>query len=103
MNANQERYRERNKAFVRGYLETHPCVDCGQSDPAVLEFDHIDEKTATVSQLKWASAPLEKIMSEIERCEVRCVNCHMRRTAQQFGWRKARGSATDAGLLEMRD
>ncbi|HYK97521.1 MAG TPA: hypothetical protein VEU77_03920 [Candidatus Acidoferrales bacterium] len=101
--ANTERYRERNAAVVLEYLAAHPCVDCGESDPFVLEFDHVRDKTSTVSRLRWGSAPLEKILREIERCEVRCVNCHMRRTATQFGWRKGRELALDAGLFEMRN
>jgi hypothetical protein len=100
--ANTDRYRERNEKFVLEYLLEHPCVDCGEGDPVVLEFDHIGDKTTTVSQLRWGSAPLEKIVKEIERCVVRCVNCHMRRTATQFAWRKARESVLDASLFEMR-
>jgi hypothetical protein len=90
---NTERYRGRNIAFVLEYLKSHPCVDCGETDPMVLEFDHVRGKRHTISKLKWASASLEDIEQEIARCDVRCVNCHIRRTAVQFGWRKSRENA----------
>jgi hypothetical protein len=103
VNSNRARYRERNRTFILDYLTTHPCVDCGEPDPAVLEFDHVRGKTRLVSRLTWGSAPLDLIRAELERCEVRCVNCHMRRTALQFGWRKAREEVVlDPDLLELR-
>ena len=51
--ARAKRARERGYAVVDEYLSTHPCVDCGESDPVVLEFDHTDRntKTAAVAQL----------------------------------------------------
>lgn len=103
VNANGQRYRARNAAFVVSYLETHPCVGCGESNPAVLEFDHVGPKLRPVSALRWGSHPIGRIKEEIERCEVRCVNCRMKRTAGQFGWRKAREDWRDASLFEMRD
>ena len=78
----------RNRSFAIEHLRTHPCVDCGENDPIVLEFDHIDPSTKVdaVSDLIRCAYSLERVKSEMERCEVRCVNCHRRRTARQFFW-----------------
>ena len=78
--------RPANRRIVATYLSTHPCVDCGEADPVVLEFDHRDpaEKANEVSRLIHASTP-GKLLREIEKCDVRCGNCHRIRTAAQFG------------------
>jgi len=78
--------RPRNRQFVAEYLVTHPCVDCGESDRVVLEFDHRDPatKAADVGRLIHMST-IAIIRSEIEKCDVRCGNCHRIRTAAQFG------------------
>ena len=79
--------RDRLAALIIGYLRTHPCMDCGATDPTILEFDHRDgvEKAASVNHFLRAMS-LERIVAEIAKCEVRCANCHRRRTARQFGW-----------------
>jgi hypothetical protein len=86
----RKRYRIRNRAHVVEYLRTHPCVDCGEPDPLVLEFDHVDpsEKKYPLSFLSRTGCPFAKLEREMAKCVVRCVNCHRRRTARQFGWRK---------------
>jgi L-lysine 2,3-aminomutase len=57
----------------------------------VLEFDHRDpsDKVKAVAVLAM-SKRWPKVLTEVNKCDVRCVNCHRRRTARQFGWRKLR-------------
>jgi hypothetical protein len=67
----------RNRKFVDEYLKTHHCVDCGNSDARVLEFDHVrGRKETNVSNIIRNGWKLERLISEIEKCEVRCCNCH---------------------------
>jgi transposase-like protein len=77
------------RAHVLEYLTAHPCVDCGESDPIVLEFDHIGEKAAGLAALVSDGVPLKIIDAEIARCEVVCASCHRRRTARQVRWRRS--------------
>jgi hypothetical protein len=78
--------KKRNGLYVFQYLKNHPCVDCGESDPIVLEFDHQHSKERNVSDLLRGSYSLKKVILEIDKCEVRCANCHRRKTAKQFNW-----------------
>ena len=81
----------RNNELAYSYLLAHPCVDCGESDPVVLEFDHVGVKRFDVADLIQSSRSWQTILAEIEKCEVRCANCHRRVTAQRFGrWRYIR-------------
>jgi hypothetical protein len=74
-----------NRAFVAEYLRSHPCVDCGETDIVVLEFDHLRDKLGNISAMVRASN-VARIEAEIAKCEVVCANCHRRRTAQRGGW-----------------
>jgi hypothetical protein len=76
---------ERNKQYRWEYLNTHPCVDCGESDRLVLEFDHIKMRMgANTFVTRMGSTSLENLQKEIDQCEVRCANCHTRRTRLQM-------------------
>ncbi len=80
--------REQRVACLIEFLNSNPCVDCGERDPAVLEFDHIQGKDFTISErlrdTKW-----EVVLAEIAKCDVVCANCHRRRTAERGGFLRA--------------
>ncbi len=88
--ARMRRYRDENRVFVLAYLAEHPCVDCGESDLTVLDFDHRDPELKRTEVMKLAARrPWRLVLLEIAKCDVRCASCHRRRTARQFGWRRA--------------
>lgn len=63
------------------------CVDCGEKDPIVLEFDHVrGEKVSGVAAMIRTCTNWNIIQFEIEKCEVRCANCHRKKTAKTHGW-----------------
>ncbi len=78
--------REEVKRFILDFLLKHPCVDCGENNPVVLDFDHRDDKIASVSDFVKKRSSLKIIQKEISKCEVRCANCHRRKTAKDFNW-----------------
>lgn len=80
----------RNHRWLLEYLRANPCCDCGESDPVVLEFDHRRDKRAAVSKLApWCS--LAVLVTEVAKCDVRCANCHRRRTYGTTGAHRLRG------------
>ena len=71
------RLRWRQKAdFVARYKLAAGCFDCGYKEyPEALQFDHVSgTKKGIIGQFldkSWG-----KLLAEIEKCEVRCANCH---------------------------
>jgi len=76
------------KRFITfNYLLGHPCVDCGENNPVCLEFDHIDpkKKITTISDMIVGyNYSIEDLILEINKCEIRCGNCHAKRTSKMF-------------------
>ena len=88
-NRRKQTLRESRTLYLLAYFDTHPCVDCGESDPVVLEFDHLGDKAFDIAtNLSFRNWP--SILAEIEKCEVVCANCHRRRTARRRGSVRAR-------------
>lgn len=63
----------------------HGCIDCGYAQHAVaLQFDHTsDDKKMNVSDMIRSDYSWESIKLEIQKCEVRCANCHSVMTAHR--------------------
>ena len=55
----------------------------------VLDFDHVrGKKRKAVSRMIGEGYGLIAISEEMAKCEVRCANCHRRKTAKTCGaWR----------------
>jgi hypothetical protein len=66
-------------AYVVEYKKNHPCVDCGESDYVVLVFDHREPSTKRFRMRQARS--WKSLKEEIDKCDVRCCNCHARRHA----------------------
>lgn len=94
--ANKEQYQNRNnKTYARLRdmvldLKAGPCVDCGvryPGEPWLLEFDHLDAslKVNSISYFV-ANGSQKRLEGELAKCDLVCVVCHRRRTAQRGGW-----------------
>ena len=87
---NRRLYRQKNikrKAELIKFviaLKQKPCIDCGvQYLPCVMDFDHRDRKTkiAGINQMiNLHSYSKDKILAEINKCDLVCANCHRIRT-----------------------
>lgn len=82
---------ENNKSDYRGRVSTHrvevrkmiddiksksSCKICEENHPACLQFHHSDPSVKDFEIGKCRSFSKEKILQEIEKCEVLCANCH---------------------------
>lgn len=67
------------KSLVFEHLTKHPCVDCGEDDIRVLDFDHLNpnDKRFNISDAhRHYQYSIKKVNEEIAKCDVRCANCH---------------------------
>ena len=81
-----KKHLQRNREYAFNYLSNYFCIDCGEDDPIVLQFDHQDKKHKNIADMVRQGNSIDKIEKEIEKCDVRCANCHARKTAKDFGY-----------------
>ena len=76
--------------FLTTYLKDNHCVNCGNDNIVVLEFDHLDPslKSFSISDAISNGTSLTRLMKELRKCQVLCRNCHGIKTQQDQGsWR----------------
>ena len=74
--------------LITKYLTAHPCVDCGETDLRVLDFDHEDKKKMGICQMIRNCYSTRAVMSEIVVCKIRCANCHRIKTFKKGNYWK---------------
>lgn len=95
---NRKKRKKDIRLFLGDYYATHPCVDCGETDITVLDFDHLLEKNFGINKAIADVMSIDKIKAELENGEVRCSNCHRRITAERsrnWRWRYKNGFSID--------
>ena len=78
------------REWMADYLLDHPCVDCGEADIRVLDFDHVDPTTkfGNVTTMVFSLFSQQRIQAELAKCVIRCANCHRRKEAStRLFWR----------------
>ena len=74
----------RLRELVRADLSSHPCVDCGESDPVVLQFDHVrGTEVGHISDMIRQGVSVGRLLVEIGKRQVRRANCHSRAEAHR--------------------
>ncbi len=92
-NKNLIKYREYSSLRLKqriSWLHTFkqkPCKDCNQMyEPYCMDFDHLPEydKINAITRMVLNNAPKDRILQEIEKCDLVCILCHNRRTQKRF-------------------
>ena len=92
--------RKRNRDYIASVKELASCVDCGEDNPIILEFDHVrGEKKSNVSDMGNQSYSIESVQKEIDKCEVRCANCHRIVTYERR--KKAKATREEAKAIKL--
>lgn len=70
------------------FLSSKSCADCGEEDPVVLDFDHREprRKFKSIARMLSGHYSWDSVLAEIQKCEVRCANCHRKKSYKQFGY-----------------
>ena len=73
--ANPEKVRARQER-LDVIKEELGCLRCGIKDSRVLDFHHRDATEKSFGIARRRDSSMEKLKTEIEKCDVLCSNCH---------------------------
>ena len=66
---------EANRELCRQLKRKVGCIICGEKDPTVLEFHHLDPKYKDFAVSQWRG-DRETLQAEIDKCVCVCANHH---------------------------
>ena len=100
------RVRARQHAAVEllRILRDVPCLDCGNRFPShVMDFDHTRGSRSFWLLQRAGSVSQERLIAELEKCEVVCANCHRARTnLRALERRRLRAKSGHVPIIESR-
>jgi hypothetical protein len=72
------RFAEKRRKWLIEFKKKLKCNRCDETHPATLTFHHKDdsEKDFEIGNAIKIGVGLKRLLSEIEKCEVLCANCH---------------------------
>ena len=87
----RKRQQREIKRWYANYKTTLCCMICGEKHPACLQFHHRnrEEKSFNVGDMAMRPSSKSRLINEIAKCDVLCVNCHAK-----LHWREAHGTET---------
>jgi len=66
------------------------CVDCGEINLCILEFDHLGNKTGLVLTMKF-----DEMETEAAKCVMRCRNCHAVKSCKENNYKSYKDSVSE--------
>lgn len=85
--------RSKRRIFAIEYLGGR-CISCkgvfGQ-----YEFDHIDPKTVSFRIAGGLEFSLDKLISELDKCQLLCIPCHYAKTLSEGSWTRGPRKSTN--------
>lgn len=78
------RQRWRHRADLLDQARSVPCTDCGGVFPqCAMDFDHRDPSTKVRGVTRMINGSIDRMMAEVAKCDIVCVNCHRLRTFER--------------------
>jgi hypothetical protein len=73
-----QRDQVKKRSILQAIKVERGCADCGyNANPVALEFDHRPGEVKSLSIGRAVSqAGIQRLLAEVEKCDVVCANCH---------------------------
>jgi hypothetical protein len=79
-----QRSRWRHRADLLDQRRSVPCADCGGIfAQCAMDFDHRDGSTQVGSVTQMINGSIDRMLAEVDKCDIVCANCHRLRTFER--------------------